>query len=153
MLRAIYIRLPIPRSYEDYCCTSARRLLLLLPFICLCLQILYNSAMKYLLLSFLFLPFAVLGTPVSSAASSALLAAPTSSVGNSSIPGLVGNGTTLNGTQETPKEEEYCPAPTPGHHIEIIDLGFRPFTVRRTLYISGMSRAVTYGRLGYRLVR
>lgn len=85
----------------------------------------------YLLLSFLFLPFAVIGTPVSPvlpAVSPALSATPTSPEGNSSIPGYVNNSTTVNGTEETPVGEEYCPVPS-GPHVIPIDLGFAPFTV------------------------
>lgn len=104
--------------------------------------------MNYLL-CFLLLPFAVLGTPVSSgltAASTAPLANLTSPAGDSSIPGLFNTGTTVNGTDETPNPEEWCPAKPAGHHVDIIDVGFQPFTVSRTLFISGMSRAVTYRR-------
>ena len=89
----------------------------------------------YLLLSFLFLPFAVLGTPVSPdlpAASPSLLATPTSPEGNSSTSGNVYNGTTVNGTEGTSEGEEYCPV-LRGPHIEQIDLGFAPFTVSRIL--------------------
>jgi len=88
--------------------------------------------MKYLLPSFLLLPFAVLGTPVSSglpAASAAPSANLTSSAGNFSIPGLIDTGTTVNGTDAAPNPEEWCPVPPPGAHVDIIDVGFRPFTV------------------------
>ena len=105
----------------------------------------------YLLLSFLFLPFAVLGTPVSPglpAASPTLLAPPTSPEGNSSISGYVNNTTTVNGT---PIGEDYCPAAS-GPHIIAIDLGFAPFTVSLELHILGMSKAVTYRFLGDRVL-
>lgn len=94
----------------------------------------------YLLLSFLFFPFAVLGTPVSPgppAASPTLLTTPTSPQGNSSMPGYVNNGTTVDGTEGNPEGEEYCPVMR-GPHIEQIDIGFTPFTVSRILYILGM---------------
>ena len=96
--------------------------------------------MMYLLLSFLFLPFAVLGTPVSPglpAASPSLLATPTSPEVNSSISGNVYNGATVDGTEATSDGEEYCPIMR-GPHIEQIDLGFAPFTVSRMLCILGI---------------
>lgn len=110
--------------------------------------------MMYLLLSFLFLPFAVLGTPVSPglpAASPTLLATPTSPEGSSSISGYVNNSTTVNGTEVTPDGEDYCPAAS-GPHIIPIDLGFAPFTVSWILYILGMSKVVTYRLLGDRVL-
>ena len=131
VLRAIYFLLPAHISCEDYCWLSVNRLLHLnLSLACAC-EGLYHRTMMYLLLSFLVLPFAVLGNPVSSvlpAISPVLSATPTSPEGNSSISGYVNNSTTVNGTKETPVGEDYCPIPS-GPHVIPIDIGFAPFTV------------------------
>ena len=110
--------------------------------------------MKYLLPSFLLLPFTVRGTPVSSglpAASAAPSADLTSPAGNFSIPGVINTGTTVNGTDASAVAEEWCPSNPHCVHKDDISIGFKPFAVSRTLYISERSRAVTYRRTGDRL--
>ena len=131
VLRAIYFLLPAHISCEDHCWLFVNRLLHLNSSLACACEGLYHSTMMYLLLFFLFIPFAVLGTPVSPvlpAVSPVPSATPTSPEGNSSISGYVNNSTNVNGTEETPVGEEYCPSPR-GPHVIPIDIGFAPFTV------------------------